>query len=121
MKVCGGKVFIEKGSRTTDMALLELILVIIAILIIFELFKHHFSKGLVKYFLIFIVVIFILLIASAYIDFGSLLGQGSTFSNTGQAIAGGVSNDLHGVDIQNSDTLHALGEKISDFFKQLLE
>ena len=103
------------------MALLELIVVVIALLIIFELFKHHFTKGILKYFIIFVVVLFILLIASAYIDFGSILGEGSTFSNTGQAIAGGVSNDLEGVDIQGSDTLHTIGEKISDYFKQLLD
>ncbi len=103
------------------MALLELIIVIIAILILFELFKHHFTKGLVKYLVIFLILIFILLIASAYIDFGSLLGQGSTFSNTGQAISNGVGNDLKDVDFGGSDTLHAMGEKITDFFKQLLE
>ena len=103
------------------MALLELIIVIIAILILFELFKHHFTKGLLKYLVIFVILIFILLIASAYIDFGSLLGQGSTFSNTGQAISNGVGSDLKDVDIGGSDTLHAIGEKITDFFKQIVE
>lgn len=103
------------------MGLLILILVIIGILILLELFKHHLTKGIMKYLIIFIILIFILLITSAYIDFGDYVGEGSTFANTGHAIADGVTDDLENIDIEESETLNTIGEKTKDFFKKLLE
>ena len=103
------------------MGLLAIVIAVIVILVLMELFKHHFTKGLVKYLAIFIVLVFVLLIASAYVDFGDYVGEGSTFSNTGHAIADGVTDDLEDVDIKESETLNTLGEKTKDFFSDLLE
>lgn len=103
------------------MGLLIVILVVVGILILLELFKHHFTKGIIKYLVISIILIFVLLIASAYIDFGDYVGEGSTFSNTGHAIADGVTDDLDDVDIKDSETIQTIGEKIKEFFSQFLE
>lgn len=103
------------------MGLLTVILVIIGILILMELFKHHFTKGIIKYFIVFLILAFLLLIASAYIDFGDYVGEGSTFANTGHAIAEGVTDDLEQVDIEESETVQTLGEKTKEFFQKLLE
>ncbi len=103
------------------MGLLTIIIAVIVILVLIELFKHHFTKGLVKYLAISIIFIFILLIASAYIDFGDYVGEGSTFSNTGHAIADGVADDVEDVDIRDSETLNRMGEKTKEFFSNLLE
>ncbi|MDP3727847.1 MAG: hypothetical protein Q8R18_00165 [bacterium] len=103
------------------MGLLVIILIVIGILIVLELFKHHFTKGLMKYLVVGIVLIFLLLVASAYIDFGELLGEGSTFASTGQVIAEGVSDDLEDVNIEESETLQTLSEKTKEFFQKILE
>lgn len=103
------------------MGLLLIVIVIIAILILLELFKHHFTKGILKYFIILGILLFILLIASAYIDFGDYVGEGSTFSNTGHAIAEGVTDDIEDIDIQESETLSTIGEKTKEFFQKILE
>lgn len=103
------------------MGLLIVILVIIGILILLELFKHHITKGIIKYLIIFIILIFVFLISSAYIDFGDFIGEGSTFSNTGHAIAEGISDDFEDVNIKESETLNTLGEKTKEFFKEILE
>lgn len=103
------------------MGLFLIIVVVLAILILAELFKHHFTKGLVKYLIIFVILIFILLVASAYIDFGDYIGEGSTFANTGHAIADGVTDDVEKIDIKESQTLETFKEKTKEFFQKIVE
>ncbi|HIH14902.1 MAG: hypothetical protein QT08_C0014G0007 [archaeon GW2011_AR17] len=103
------------------MGLLAIVLVFIGILIVLELFKHHFTKGLMKYLIVGIVLLFLLLIASAYIDFAALLGEGSTFASTGEVIAEGVRDDVKDIDIDKSETVQTISEKTKEFFQKLLE
>ena len=102
------------------MAILAIILIIVVILIVMELIKHHFTKGIMKYLIVAIVLLFLLLIASAYMDFGALIGKESTFSQTGKVIADGVSDDLKDIDIKGSETLKIIGEKTEELFRNLL-
>ena len=103
------------------MGLLLVIAVVVGILILIEVFKHHFTKSLLKYFIILGILVLTLLIASAYIDFGTLIGQGSTFSQTGHVIVDGVSSDVKDIDITHSETLSTISEKTKDFFQNLLD
>ena len=103
------------------MGLLIIIIALIVILIVLELFKHQFTKSLMKYLIIIIILIFILLVASAYVDFGDFLGEGTTFSNTGAAIAEGVSDDVEEIDITESETLQTISEKTKEFLKKIIE
>ena len=103
------------------MGLLAIIVIVIVIMIILELFKHHFTKGLMKYLIIILILLFILLIASAYIDFGDFLGEGSTFANTGAAIAEGVAEDVEQINIDESETADTISKTIKKFFQKILE
>jgi len=103
------------------MGLLALVIAVVAILVILELFKHHFTKSLMKYMIFIIVFIFILLIVSAYVDFGSLIGKDSTFSHTGAVIAEGVSDDADTFDFTESETLTTISEKTKEFFRNIID
>lgn len=101
------------------MELLVIIAVIVGVIVLVELLKHHFTKGLMKYMVLFFVLLLVLLVASAYIDFGGLIGRGSTFAETGSAVAEGIERDLEGVDLKESETVDRVSKKTEEFFEDL--
>ena len=103
------------------MGLFALFVALIAVIILLELFKHHFTKSLFKYMIYFVVFLFILLIVSAYFDLGSFFDRDNTFSKTGSVIAEDVSEDIEEFDISKSKVLETLGEKTRDILKKLLD
>ncbi len=103
------------------MGLVAIIIGLIVVLTVLELFKHHFTKSLFKYMIMAIVLIFVLLIASAYVDLGSFFSQDNTFAKTGAVIADDVTEDLEDLDLSESKTLETIEEKTKDFFHKLID
>lgn len=107
--------------KEDGMKLLVIIGVIVGMIVLVELFKHHFTKGLMKYMVLFFILLLVLLVASAYIDFGQFIGRGSTFAETGSAIAEGVEKDLEGLDLKESETIDKVSKKAEEFFENLFD
>ena len=103
------------------MGVLLVIGIVLGILILLELLKHHFTKGLMKYMIICLILILVLLILSSYIDFGALVGKESTFAKTGAVIAEGVEKDVEDIDFDESKTLAAFSEKTKEFLQKAFD
>jgi len=103
------------------MSVLLIIGILIGILIVLEMFKHHFTKNLFKYLMIFVIVLFTILILSAYIDLGSFFSKDNTFSQTGEVIAEGVSEDVEKIDFNQFKIFDILEEKTKEILNKLLD
>lgn len=103
------------------MGLLEIILIFVGILVILELFKHHFTKGLLKYGVAALILLFVFLLVSAYFDLGTFFSKDNTFAKTGAVIADDVSEDLEHINIDKSKTVETLGDKIKEMIRNLLD
>ena len=103
------------------MGLLAIVIALGIILIVLELFKHHFTKNLFKYLIYGVVLIFILLILSSYLDLGSFFSQDNTFAKTGQVIAKDVENDIEDISWDEIDTFDTIEEKLKDWIGKLIE
>lgn len=98
-----------------------MILIFAGVLVVLELFKHHFTKGLLKYGVIAVVLLFLFLIVSSYFDLGAFFAKDNTFSKTGAVISEDVSDDIKDIDIAKSKTVQTLGEKTKEFIRNLLD
>tara|TARA_Y100000310_G_scaffold345568_1_gene466725 strand:+ start:4418 stop:4732 length:315 start_codon:yes stop_codon:yes gene_type:complete len=103
------------------MGLLAIFIGLAVILIVLELFKHHFTKNLFKWLVYSVIFIFILLMLSAYIDLGSFFAQDNTFAKTGQVIADDVQDDIKDIDIDEIDTLDTIEERIKNWIRNTLD
>ena len=101
--------------------MLEVILIFAGVLVILELFKHHFTKGLLKYGIVALALLFVFLLASSYFDLGAFFNKENTFSKTGAVIAEDVDEDIENVDLRGSKTLKTLSEKTKDFIRHILD
>tara|TARA_Y100000310_G_C20437643_1_gene694491 strand:+ start:383 stop:694 length:312 start_codon:yes stop_codon:yes gene_type:complete len=103
------------------MGLLGIIIALAVALVVLELFKHHFTKSLFKYLMVSLVIIFLLLIVSSFLDLGSFFDQDNTFAKTGAVIAEDVSEDIDGFDPRESETLQTIGDKVKEFLQNLID
>jgi len=117
-KVWGGIIvtFLYSNAYYVNMNFIAIILAIIIIILIIELIKHKFSKSFFKYTMIAIAVLIILLVISAYFDFGSIVGQDSTFAKTGAAIVNTVSGNP-----DNANGFESVSEKSKDIFNRIID
>lgn len=113
--------FIVLKTIRRRMGILLIIIIAIGILVVLELFKHHFTKSLFKNLILVLLAIFALLIISAYVDLGSFFSKENTFSQTGQVIAENVGEDLKEIDLKESETLNTIEQKTKDFLKKILD
>ncbi|MBS3162892.1 hypothetical protein J4467_03120 [Candidatus Woesearchaeota archaeon] len=101
------------------MNFLIIIAVILALFLIVELLKHQFTKNIFKYFIVLIIIIVTLLVISAYIDLGDLIGKDSTFSKTGAVIVDGISDDTSS--IKESETVNVISDKVGELFNNIID
>mgnify|MGYP006447613875 CR=1 FL=1 len=103
------------------MGLVAIILILVGLIIVLELVKHHFTKSFIKYIIIGIVFLGIILIASAYVDLGSIIGKDSTFSNTGLVISEGVTEDLKKINFKDSEILDSVEETSKNLAQKAID
>lgn len=103
------------------MSLLTLVIIIIAVLLLLEFFKHYITKTAFKYFLALIILFVILMVLSAYINIGSIFGKGGPVAQTGAVIAGGVKGSVENIDLEKEGVLEKSGESIKKFLRKILE
>jgi hypothetical protein len=95
-----------------------IIIILVALVVTYFLMewsKHNLQKNLMKYVIVAIFFVIGLLILSAYIDLGSIFGQGSTFSNTGNVIVDNIEDNtdkFNPLDWGIWDTINEKGKEI---------
>jgi hypothetical protein len=108
--------FLYVKTLNLNMNYIAIILIIVIAVLIIELLKHKFSKNFFKYTIIALVILIILLVTSAYVDFGSFVGKESTFAKTGAAIVDTVSGKPG-----NDNTFTSISDKSKEMFNRIID
>ena len=98
------------------MQLLIIILIVVAILITMEVFKHHLQKSLMKYAITACLVILILLILSAYVDVAQFFAKDNPIATTGAAVTENIDNGLKNFHPERSSTF----QDIQQWFRETI-
>lgn len=91
--------------KTKMNSLILIIIIVIGVLLVIEIVKRYITKSFLKYLIALLVLIFVLLILSAYFDLASILGKGGTFSQTGEVIATGVEKSKDNFDLTQKPSI----------------
>jgi len=98
------------------MNLIWLLIAIIIGLVIFEVSKHHFRQGLIKYAILVIVIIVGLMIISTYIDISQIFETDGFFVKTGNMIKDSVGNQVSTIQETNNSIINKVSDSTSDVF-----
>lgn len=120
----GGNYLYLMNIESIMNSLILLIIIVIGVLLVIEIVKHYLTKSFLKYVIAILVLLFILLILSAYFDLGPFFSKDSTFSQTGQVIANGVEKSKDNFDVTQNpsilDTIKDIFNKGKETFIQAL-
>jgi len=98
------------------MSIIWIIVIIIVGLLLFELFKHEFKKGSNKWIIVIVILIFILMVISAYVDLSQFFEEDSAFVKTGNIVKNIIEKQSSNVKESNSSIIDKFKDSTGDVF-----
>ncbi len=101
------------------MDIYKLLFILFLSFFIYEYLRHGLTKNILKYTVALIILIFLLMIISNYMDISSIFAKDSPLTTTGAAIVTGAKDTMDKIDFQ--EILTKAGDFFSDAANKLSE